>query len=67
MLGFMGIIVGLGFSKAQITIGLLLMLVHPVGGEPIVGAVQAERYGGQVIEEMEHDYPTLQLYKTRRE
>lgn len=67
MLGFMGIIIGIGL-KSEIVIGLLLMLVHPVGGaEPIVGALQTERYGGQIIEEMEYDYPTLQLYKTRRD
>jgi len=67
-LTFMGVLIGLGFSKAQIAIGLLLMLIHPVGGaEPIVGALQTERYGGQIIEEMEHDYPTLNLHKSPRE
>jgi len=66
-LAFMGILIALGFSKSQIIIGLLLMILHPIGGaEPIVGTLQTERYGGQIIEEMEHDYPTLQLYKTRR-
>jgi len=67
-LAFMGLVVGLGFSKGQIAIGLLLMIVHPVGGaEPIVGTLQTERYGGQIIEEMERDYPTLNLHKSPRE
>lgn len=63
-LAFMGMIIGLGFSKSQIVIGLLLMIIHPVGGaEPIVGTLQTERYGGQIIEEIERDYPTLNLHK----
>ena len=63
-LAFIGLVVGLGFSKAQIAIGLLLMIVHPLGGaEPIVGALQTERYGGQILEEMKHDYPTLNLHR----
>lgn len=66
MLAFMGVIIGLGFGKTQIAIGLLLMIIHPVGGaEPIVGTLQTERYGGQIIEEMERDYPTLNLHKRR--
>ncbi len=56
-LAFMGVIIGLGFGKSQIAIGLLLMIVHPIGGaEPIVGTLQTERYGGQIIEEIEADY-----------
>ena len=67
-LAFMGLIIGLGFGKSQIAIGILLMIVHPVGGaEQFVGALQTERYGGQIIEEMEHDYPTLNLHKSPRE
>ncbi len=63
-LAFMEVLIGLGFSKSRIVIGLLLMIAHPVGGaEPIVGTLQTERYGGQIIEEMERDYPTLNLYK----
>ena len=56
-LAFMGLIIGLGFSKAQIAIGLLLMIVHPVGGgEEVIGALRTERYGGQIIKEIEADY-----------
>ncbi|GAH39856.1 unnamed protein product, partial [marine sediment metagenome] len=67
-LAFMGVIIGLGFGKSQIAIGLLLMLIHPVGGtEPMIGALHTERYGGQIIEEMERDYPTLNLHKSPRE
>jgi len=67
-LAFMGVIIGLGFFKSRIAIGLLLMIVHPVGGaESIVGTLQTERYGGQIIEEMERDYPTLNLHKSPRE
>lgn len=63
-LAFMAVIIGLGFSKAQIAIGLLLMIIHPVGeGEEVIGALRTERYGGQIIEEMERDYPTLNLHR----
>jgi len=66
-LAFMGVTIALGFGKAQIVVGLLLILIHLVGGaEPMIGVLQTERYGGQIIEEMERDYPTLQLYKTTR-
>jgi len=63
-LGFMGVLVALGFSKSQIVIGLLLMIIHPVGGgKEIIGTLRTERYGGQIIEEMERDYPTLNLHR----
>lgn len=65
-LAFMGVIIGLGFGKSQIVIGLLLMIIHPVGGgEEVIGALRTERYGGQIIEEMEKDYPTLNLHRRR--
>lgn len=67
-LAFMGVVIGFGFSKAQIAIGLLLMIVHPVGGgEEVIGTLQTERYGGQIIEEIEKAYPTLNLHKSPRE
>jgi len=63
-LAFMGLIIGLGFGKSQIAIGLLLMIIHPVGGgEPMIGVLRTERYGGQIIQEIERDYPTLNLHR----
>lgn len=57
VLSFMGIILGIGFFKSTITIGMLLMLIHPVGGvESIQGALKIEeRYGGEIIEEINRD------------
>lgn len=67
-LTFMGVLIGLGFFKARIVIGICILCTLEIGGaEPIVGTLQTERYGGQIIEEMEHDYPTLNLHKSPRE
>ena len=46
----------------------LMSFSLPIGGSVIIGALEeSERYGGQIIEEMEHDYPSLNLHKSPRE
>lgn len=57
ILSFMGIIIGIGFLKSKIAIGILSILIHPIGGaEPIRGALKIEeRHGRQIIEEINGD------------